>query len=100
MAETVEKKARDKRPIDILRERHGGMTKELQEYFKEQNRVRKALSEALKKGPRTVPELAREISLPAERVMWQLMAMKKYGSVVEAGDSGDYVAYAYKEAES
>lgn len=99
MAETAEKKPKEKRPIDILRERHGGMTKELQEYFKEQNKVRKALSEALKKGPRTVPELARDTSLPSERVMWQLMAMKKYGSVVEAGETDDYVVYAYKEAE-
>ncbi len=39
---TTDKPVKEKKPMDILRERHGGMTDEMKAYFKEQNRVRKA----------------------------------------------------------
>lgn len=99
MAEQVEKKQREQRPIDILRERQGGMSKELQESFKLQNKLRKSLREALKTEARTVPELAQLLQLPAPEVMWHVMALKKYGAVVEAGERGEYVTYTLKEGE-
>jgi predicted Rossmann fold nucleotide-binding protein DprA/Smf involved in DNA uptake len=90
----VEKTAREKKPLDILRERRGGTSEELKAYFKEQTRIRKLISEALKKGPRTIPELASDTGEPADKLLWHVMALKKYGRVAELEERGDYFAYA------
>jgi hypothetical protein len=95
--ETASPKEREKRPIDILRERHGGMSTEMKEYYKEQTRVKKLLVEALAKGAKTVPQLARECGLEPRQTMWNLMAMRRYGKVVEEELQGDYYAYRLKE---
>jgi hypothetical protein len=91
---TTDKPVKEKKPIDILREQHGGMSDEMKQYFKEQNRVRKLLNAALKKAPRTIPELAQETGEPADKLLWHVMAMKKYGLVTELEQRGDYFAYA------
>jgi hypothetical protein len=89
----AEKVAKEKRPIDIFRERRGGMSAEIKEYFKEQVRIRKLIAEAFKKGARTVPELAQDTGEPADKILWHVMAMKKYGLVTEIEARGDYFAY-------
>ncbi|MBN2430112.1 MAG: hypothetical protein JXQ27_01495 [Acidobacteria bacterium] len=90
-------KVREKRPIDILRERHGGMSPEMKEYYKEQTRIKQLLKEALARGAKTVPELARECGLEPSVTMWNLMAMRRYGKVVEEELRGEYYAYRLKE---
>jgi hypothetical protein len=90
--------AKPKRPIEILRERHGGMSKELKDYFNEQQKTYKTLREALKKGPRTVPQLALECSLPSPDVMWHLMAMRRYGEVHDGPERNGYLLYTLKGA--
>jgi len=99
MADEVKEKAggekvREQRPIDVLRQRMGGVSDELKEYFKEQNRIRKLLSEAFGQGARTVPELAQATKLEPHVVLWHVMAMKKYGRVAEVEPKGDYFTYA------
>jgi len=96
---TTGKADRPKRPIEILRDRLGGVSKELQASVKEQGRIRKLLRGALAGGPRTVPELGAQCELPTTTVLWHLMAMRRYGQVVEAGEAGDYVRYALKGSE-
>jgi hypothetical protein len=96
---TTGKAERPRRPIEILRDRMGGVSKELQASVKEQGRIRKLLRGALAGGPRTVPELGAECELPTTTVLWHLMAMRRYGQVVEAGEAGDYVRYALKGSE-
>jgi hypothetical protein len=96
---TTGKADRPKRPIEVLRDRMGGVSKELQASVKEQGRIRKLLRGALAGGPRTVPELGAECELPTTTVLWHLMAMRRYGQVVEAGEAGDYVRYALKGSE-
>lgn len=90
--------AKPKRPIEILRERHGGMSKELKDYFNEQQKVYKALRAALKNGPRTVPQLAKECSLPSPVVMWHLMALRRYGEVLDGPEQSGYLLYTLKGA--
>lgn len=85
--------------LRIFRERMGGLTDAKKAYLKADRDTRKALREALKAGPRTVPELDRQLALPSENVMWYVMALKRYGEVVEAGRAGDYPRYALKESE-
>jgi hypothetical protein len=99
MSETVqtEKAPKAKRPIDLQREKRGGVSKELQARVKEQNRIRKAIRAALASGPRTMPEIAAAAESPAPTVLWHLMAMRRYGDVVEVGERGDYPLYAVKE---
>ncbi|PWB73983.1 MAG: hypothetical protein C3F15_08640 [Holophagae bacterium] len=96
---TTGKAEKPPRPIEILRDRMGGVSKELQASVKEQGRIRKALRSALAGGPRTVPELGAQCELPTPDVLWHLMAMRRYGEVVEAGEAGDYVRYALKGSE-
>jgi hypothetical protein len=82
-----------KRPIEILRERQGGISKELKAYVADQQKVYKALRAALKAGPRTVPQLAKECSLPAPTVMWHLMALRRYGEVLDGPEQNGYLLY-------
>ena len=90
---------KEKKPIQILRERHGGMSEQMKEYFKDLNQIRKTMTTALKQGPMTVPELASATGIPSQSVMWHLMAMRRYGAVADADRAGDYLKYALKEAE-
>jgi len=96
---STEKKDKPKRPIEILRDRQGGMSKELKEYFNEQQRVFKAIKAALKAGPKTVPQLAAECKLESPKTMWHVMALRRDGDVVEAGEQGHYLLYGLKGAE-
>ena len=84
------------RPLEVLRTRHGGMTKELREYFTERQRVKKAIRTALADGPRSVPELASACQIPSPRAMWHVMAMRRYGEVLEVGERDDFVLYGLK----
>ena len=85
--------------LRMFRERMGGLTDAKKAYLKADRDTRKALREALKSGPKTVPELARQLDLPSEQVMWYVMALKRYGEVVEVGRTRDYLRYALKEPE-
>jgi hypothetical protein len=51
----------------------------------------------MKQGAKTIPELAAAAVLPADRVLWHVMAMKKYDLVREAGKDGDYYQYVLVE---
>lgn len=95
--ETAGRPAKAKRPIDIFRERQGERTPEQKDFYKHQCQVRKLLLEALKAGPRTIPELAGQCGLPSEEVVWNVMAMRRYGKVVEEELDGDYYRYRLKE---
>ncbi len=82
-----------KRAIELLRDRRGGMSAELKAYVSNQQKVYKALRAALKAGPRTVPELAAECRIPAPEVMWHLMAMRRYGEVLDGPEENGYLRY-------
>jgi len=99
MSETpqIEKPAKEKTPLALLRERRGGMSDELKEYFKVQQQIRKGLREALREGPKSVPELAALINQEKSTTLWHVMAMRRYGEVVEAAEQNGYPLYSLKE---
>jgi hypothetical protein len=97
MAET--KRVEWREALRLFRERMGGLTDIKKAFLKRDRETRKSLREALKFGPKTIPELTRLVDLPGEKVVWYVMALKRYGEVVEAGRSGDYFRYALKESE-
>jgi len=87
-----------KKPIAILRERRGGAPGELVERNRQQAASRRRIVDALKVASKTAPEIARETGLPPHVVFWQLMAMKKYGKVIEGQQREDYFEYGLAEA--
>lgn len=88
---------KEKKPIQILRDRHGGMSAELKKYFKDQNQTKKKITGALKGGARTIPQITGETGLESAVIVWHVMAMKRYGDLVEVALDGDYYQYALKE---
>jgi predicted Rossmann fold nucleotide-binding protein DprA/Smf involved in DNA uptake len=80
-----------------LREQHEDGVKATQALLKETNNARKLLRQAMKESPRTVPEMAAESGLPANEVLWHVIAMKKYGQVAETGLDGYYYRYTLAE---
>lgn len=96
--EAEAKAAKPKRPIEILRERRGGMSKELKEYFNAQQRIKKAVRAALAAGPRTVPQIAGESGVPPADVLWHVMAMRRYGEITDGPEQDGYVLYRLKGA--
>lgn len=98
-APQTEKVIKEKTPLTLLRERRGGMSDKLKEYFKEQQQTRKGLRKALKEGPKTVPELAALLNLEKSTTLWHVMAMRRYGEVVETAERNAYPLYALKEGQ-
>ncbi|MBU0640442.1 MAG: hypothetical protein KKB50_16380 [Planctomycetes bacterium] len=92
-------KPREMKPIQILRERRGGIPKELVERSRRQAQTHKLLRATLKDSPKTVPEIARITELPTHEVFWYLMGMRKYGQIIEGEERDGYYEYALKPEE-
>jgi predicted Rossmann fold nucleotide-binding protein DprA/Smf involved in DNA uptake len=88
--------SRKQEPIEIIRERRGGVPKELVEGSREQAKTRKKILQALEDSPKTVPEIAEATAMPSHEVLWKLLGMKKYGLVVEGEERAGYYEYALK----
>ena len=89
-----------KQALALFRKRLGGVSKEKHERLKHQVTLRKAIRDFLARQPATIPEIASALARPTDEVLWQVMGMKKYGRVREAGDSGWYARYGLIELET
>ena len=96
----AEAKRNWKEDLKVFRERMGGLTEEKKAMAKDQRDTMKAIQEALKSGPKTVPEISSQTKIQSQKVLWYIMAMKRYGKVSEADRAGDYFRYQTKEAAS
>ena len=82
-----------------LREAHKDTIETTRALLKAQQEARRAISQAMRGGAETIPDIAEASGLPAEQVLWHITAMRKYELVVEIGKSGEYYRYALvKEA--
>jgi predicted ArsR family transcriptional regulator len=72
---------------------------EVTEQLKYFTRIKKTLLNALKEGDKTVPQLAVELKIPKDEVMFQLMSLLKYG-FVETGEIDDNDEYFYYKIKS
>ena len=61
--------------------------------IKEQSSIFKKIKEELKGDGKTVPEIASATDLSSSQVLWFVMALKKYGQVIEGVKDGDYFKY-------
>ena len=84
--------------VKFLKEKRS-VPKEVTEQLKYFNAIKKKLLTALKEGDKTVPQLAAELSLPKDEVMYQLMSLLKYG-FVETGEIDDMDEYFYYKIKS
>ncbi len=73
--------------------------KEVTEQLKYYTKTKKLLLNALKEKEKTVPQLADELKLPKDEVLFQLMSLQKYGFVEtgEIDDRDEYFYYKIKE---
>ncbi len=76
-----------------LRDEHRDTVEQVQARLKEQKDIRRQIAQVMGNEPKTVPEIAAASGLPAEQVLWHIMAMKKYNLVIETGQSDEYYVY-------
>ena len=80
-----------------LREQHKETVTRTQALLKEQKAIRRQICKPMRQEPKAVPELAELTGIPADQILWHVMAMKKYGLIFENGMCGEY--YLYQMAE-
>jgi predicted transcriptional regulator len=76
-----------------LREGHAETVARTQALLKEQKRVQQEICKVLRDNPKTVPEIAEAVGMPAHEVLWYVASFKKYGLIVENGMCSDYPLY-------
>ncbi len=76
-----------------VREEHADTVKQTQDLLKEQKRIQQLICQQIREKSKTVPEIAQEVNMPTNEVLWYLTAFKKYDIVVEDGMCGDYILY-------
>jgi len=69
----------------------------LKEHMSSARKVKKAVQKALADGPATIPELAKKVDAPADRILWTMTGLRKYGVVDADGVDGDYPRYKLAE---
>ena len=92
MEEEREKK-KEKKPVEVFKERLGPADPEVLERVKYGNRLAAAIRKSLKDGPKTVPEMVELTELPDADLFWYVNALKKYGEVAIEGKDGSYNRY-------
>lgn len=67
----------------------------LDEVMRDEMVRRDEIKVLLQKGPKTIPEIAEELSYPSEEVVLWVMAMRRYGAIEELpkGRADDYYQY-------
>jgi DNA-directed RNA polymerase specialized sigma subunit len=79
--------------LKYLREQHAETVKRTQTLLKEQKRVQQEICQILRENPKSVPEVAEAVGMPAHEILWYIASFKKYGIVVEDGMCADYPLY-------
>jgi predicted transcriptional regulator len=76
-----------------LRAEHAETVKRTQTLLKEQKRIQREICQFIREKPKTVPEIAEAVDMPADEVLWYIASFKKYGIVIEDGMCADYPLY-------
>ena len=88
-----EQKNTDREALKKLRDVRKTSIDQARKIIKDQNRVMKSIKELIKTEGKTVPEIARTSQISTSQALWYIMALKKYGLVVEGAKDGDYFKY-------
>jgi predicted transcriptional regulator len=76
-----------------VREEHADTVKRTQALLKEQKKIQQLICQQIREKSKTVPEIAQEVDMPTNEVLWYLTAFKKYDIVIEDGMCGEYILY-------
>jgi len=76
-----------------LRKQHPEAVERTQVLLKEQKHMQQEICKVLRERPKTVPEVAAEIGVSPDKVLWYMASFRKYGLIVENGMCGDYPLY-------
>jgi predicted transcriptional regulator len=76
-----------------LREQHAKTVERTQVLLREQKRIQQEICKLLREGPKTVPDVAAALNMPANEALWYMASFKKYGLIVEKGMCADYPLY-------
>jgi predicted transcriptional regulator len=79
--------------LKSLRSEYAESVSRTQVLLKEQRQVQKLICQTIREQAKTVPEIAKEVGMSTNKVLWHLTAYKKYDIVVEDGMCGEYVLY-------
>ncbi len=90
---TTSSKRKPLKAIKILRDRRGGVSRELLDRNRQRVATRRAIIDALKTGPKTVPQLSGQTGIPTHEALWCLMGLRKYGEVTEGNEQEGYLEY-------
>lgn len=83
-----------------LAEIRGPVPQELRDRVAAQNKAQKAILDALKGGPKTVPEIADAAGLAHDKTIWHVAALRKYGRIADVPGRGDWPKYELKGGEA
>jgi predicted transcriptional regulator len=83
----------EKEALKRLREERRNSIEQGKELIKTQSPLFKKIREQLKEEGKTIPEIAQNTGISSSRVLWMIMALKKYGQIVEGAKNGDYFIY-------
>jgi DNA gyrase/topoisomerase IV subunit A len=83
----------EKEKLKALREERKDILDRNKERLKKQNQELNLIKKELKGGPRTVPEMVSATGLSGDRVLWYIMALKKYNEIQEGELVGEYFKY-------
>jgi hypothetical protein len=73
--------------------------RDVREIVRDEPLMRGRILQALRAGSKTVPEIAAAIGSPEHEVMFWVMGMRRYGSVVEQKDVTDQGYFRYQAVE-
>jgi len=89
-------KTEKKNTLKIFREKTGvKVSEELLNMTREQGRMRAKITKALSSGPKTIPEIAREIGVSSQIVTWYVLTFVRYG-VLEPVEQTEEGYWKYK----
>jgi predicted transcriptional regulator len=80
-----------------LRVVHQESVDRTQALLKEQGKIEREILKIIKEESMTIPAIASQIELPTHRVLWFVMALKKYDLIREDGMDGGYGLYRKEE---
>ena len=76
-----------------LRDEYKDSVARTRELLKDNKKIHGQICQAIREEPKTVPEIAAIVGMPAHEVLWHIIAMKKYDIVAENGKCGEYYLY-------
>ena len=72
--------AKKRSTIKIFREKTGlKASKELLDMTREQGKLRGKITKVLAAGPKTIPEIAKELNMDSKTVTWYILTFVRYG---------------------